>query len=158
LCNPVSVFFGNGVVVAWWEFCRRGRHVRTSAALPVFWHAALCTTCFARCTTCFAREVPGSRLNPLTARPVARLFAPYLACDRLPHGPCGESRAAVEILTWTLADWFDKAARGLPDAEARPSHRTSVRRGRNLAAVTDNWCELPLCLSAARACFGAPVR
>ena len=63
-----------------------------------FWHAALCTTCFARCTTCLAREVPGSRLNPLTARPVARLFAPYLACDLLPHGPCGESRAAVEIL------------------------------------------------------------
>ena len=40
----------------------------------------------------------GPRLNPLTARPVARLFAPYLACDLLPHGPCGESRAAVEIL------------------------------------------------------------
>ena len=34
-CNPVSVFLGNGVVVAWWEFCRRGRHVCPSAALPV---------------------------------------------------------------------------------------------------------------------------
>src|SRR5271166_1893122 len=65
------------------------------SALPVFWHAARCTTCFARRTTCFAREVPGPRLNPLTARPAARLSAPYLACDLLPHGPYGESPAAV---------------------------------------------------------------
>jgi hypothetical protein len=30
-----------------------------------------------------------------SARPAARLSAPYLACDLLPHGPYGKSPAAV---------------------------------------------------------------